>query len=82
VKNSHFRKRYHRIKARRGAQRAIVAVAHALLRTIYVVLKTGVPYQEPLRSPLTETQRTRKVQRLSRELKNLGLDVTLKTKNA
>ena len=82
VKNSHFRRRYHRIKARRGPQRAIVAVAHALLRTIYVVLKTGVPYQEPLRSPLTETQRTRKVQRLSRELRNLGFDVTLKTKNA
>ena len=82
TKNSHFKARYHRIKARRGSQRAIVAVAHTLLRTIYVVLKTGQPYHEPVRPPLTETQRTRKAQRLSRELQNLGFEVTLKTKAA
>lgn len=81
-KNSHFKARYYRIKARRGSQRAIVAVAHTLLRTIYVVLKTGQPYQEPVRPPLSETQRTRKAQRLTRELQNLGFEVTLKTKAA
>lgn len=80
TKNSHFKARYHRIKSRRGSQRAIVAVAHTLLRTIYFVLKTGQPYQEPIRPPLTETQRTHKAQRLSRELQKLGFDVTLKTK--
>lgn len=82
TKNSHFKRRYHRIKSRRGPQRAIVAVAHALLRTIYVVLKSGRPYEEPIRPPLTELQRCRKAQRLSRELKNLGFDVTLQTKEA
>jgi hypothetical protein len=55
--------RYHRIKARRGSQRAVVAIAHTLLRTIYMVLKTRQPYQEPVRPPLTEAQRTRKAQR-------------------
>src|SRR5437899_10348959 len=82
TKNSHFKARYHRIKARRGSQRAVVAVAHALLRTIYVVLKTRQPYQEPVRPPLTEPQRTRKAQRLSRELRNLGFELMLKTKAA
>lgn len=82
TKNSHFRARYYRIKARRGSQRAIVAVAHTLLRTVFVVLKTGQPYQEPLRRPLTETQRTRKANRLTRELRNLGFEVTLKSKTA
>ena len=81
-KNSHFKAKYHRLKARRGSQRAVVAVAHTLLRTIYVVLKTRQPYQEPVRPPLTETQRTRKAQRLARELGNLGFEVTLKTKAA
>jgi transposase len=82
TKNSHFKARYHRIKARRGSQRAIVAVAHTLLRTIYVVLKTGKPYQEPIRPPLTQTQRTHKAQRLARELQNLGYEVALKAKTA
>ena len=80
VKNSHYKARYHRIKSRRGSQRAIVAVAHSLLRTIYVVLKTGQPYQEPTRPLLTEKQRTRKAQRLTRELQQLGFEVTLNTK--
>ena len=81
-KNSHFKARYHRIKARRGSQRAIIAVTHTLLRTVFVVLKTGQPYQEPARPPLTDRQRTRKTERLTRELQNLGYDVTLKAKNA
>src|SRR5262249_19046602 len=53
---------------------------HALLRTIYLVLKTGQPYQEPLRPALTEDRRDRKTERLSRELRNLGYDVILRIK--
>jgi transposase len=82
TKGSHFKARYHRIKVRRGPQRAVMAVGHTLLGTIFVVLKTGKPYQEPARPILSERQRARKAQRLSRELQNLGFEVTLKTKNA
>src|SRR5215470_9095321 len=82
TKNSHFKASYYRLKARRGSQRAIVALAHTLLRTVFVVLKTGQPYQEPLRRPLTETQRTRKANRLTRELRNLRFEVSFKTKPA
>ena len=82
TKGSHFKARYYRVKARRGSQRAIVAVGHTLLRTIFVVLKTGTAYEEPIRPILTETQRSRKAQRLSRELRNLGFEVVLKTKDA
>lgn len=82
TKNSHFKARYHRVKARRGSQRAIVAVGHTLLRTIYVVLKTGQAYQEPTRPPLSDTRRTHKAQRLCRDLRNLGFEVTIKTKAA
>jgi transposase len=82
TKNSHFKARYHRIKARRGSQRAVVAVAHVLLRTIYTVLKNRRPYQEPNRLPLSAAQCTRKAQRLSRELQNLGFEVTIKPKAA
>ena len=57
-------------------------VAHTLLRTIYLVLNTGQPYQEPIRQPVTEQIRARKAQRLTRELRNLGFEVTLKAKPA
>jgi len=82
AKNCQFKNRYHRICSRRGPQRAIVGVAHALLRTIYVVLKTGQPYQESLRPQLTENQRNRKAERLTRDLRNLGYDVMVRVKTA
>jgi transposase len=81
-KGSQFKARYHRVRARRGSQRAIVAVGHSLIRTIFVVLKTGKPYQEPARPIVTPKQRTHKAQRLTRELHNLGFEVILKIKNA
>jgi len=81
-KGSHFKARYDRVRARRGSQRAILAVGHGLVRTVFVVLKTGKPYQEPIRPLLTEKQRHRKAERLSRELGQLGFAVTLKPKTA
>ena len=58
--HSQFRATYYRIKARRGSKRAIVAVAHELLRVAYVVLQTGEPYTEPAPRLLPERTRHRK----------------------
>lgn len=73
-KGSHFKARYHRIKVRRDPQRAILAVGHSLVRTVFAVLKTAKPYQGP---PFDRScpKSARKIQRLSKELKNLGYDV-------
>ncbi len=35
------------VKSRRGYKRAIVAVAHKMLRTIYAMLRDGTPYADP-----------------------------------
>ena len=77
-KNCHFKSTYYGVRARRGAKRAIVAVAHRLLRTIFVVLKTGQPYFEPMRTQLPERQRVTKAQRLCARLRNMGFAVVLK----
>jgi hypothetical protein len=77
-KNCHFKSTYYGVRARRGAKRAIVAVAHGLLRTIFVVLKSGHPYCEPMRTPLPEQQRITKAQRLCARLRNMGFNVILK----
>jgi transposase len=42
-----FHSMYRRIATRRGKKRAIIAVAHAILRVIYSILTTGKPYIEP-----------------------------------
>lgn len=42
-----FQRYYRSLTPRRGAKRAIVAVAHKMLRVIYAVLTTGTPYRDP-----------------------------------
>jgi transposase len=46
TKGSYFGAQYHRLAGRRGKKRALVAVAHAQLRVIYHLLRTGESYQD------------------------------------
>lgn len=79
-KGSRFRAKYYAIKSRRGPKRAIVAVAHSLLLTIYAVLQSGKPYSEPDPPPLPEPKRLKKAQDLCRKLEQLGFHIALKEK--
>lgn len=79
-KDSHFRNKYYRLKSRCGPQRALMAINHTLLKSIYVVLSQHQAYQEPKLSSLTETQKRRKANTLCRQLRELGYDVSLKPK--
>ena len=47
VKGSYYREKYYRLKARRGAKRAIVGIAHRVLKAVYHILKDGVPFKDP-----------------------------------
>lgn len=44
TKNSYFKSQYHRLAARRGKKKAIVAVAHSIAVIIYHVLKYKKPF--------------------------------------
>jgi hypothetical protein len=44
---SAFRAKYEALVIRRGHKRTIVALAHKLLRTIFVVLSRREPYRDP-----------------------------------
>jgi len=46
VKGSYFSAQYQRIAARRGKNRAVVAVAHSMLIAIYHVLRYHVPFRD------------------------------------
>ena len=45
-KDSYFSAQYQRIAARRGRNRATIAVAHSILIAIYHVLKDDVPFKD------------------------------------
>ena len=45
-KNSYFKAQYHRLAGRRGKKRAIGAVKHSLLVTVYFMLRDNKPYKD------------------------------------
>jgi transposase len=46
TKASFFKARYHRLAARRGKKRAVMAIAHSMLRAIWHMLRTGEVYPD------------------------------------
>ena len=66
VKNSSLRARYFSLKPRLGHKKAIIAVAAAMLRIIYHMLKDGTFYQDL--GP--DYRRTRNPERAARSLAN------------
>ncbi|MFN8610913.1 MAG: transposase [Vulcanimicrobiota bacterium] len=78
TKGSYWKDLYHRKKATRGSQKAIVAVAHALLVTIYHMVRRGTAYQD-LGADYHKRQNRQKVaKKRVAELSSLGFDVQLR----
>jgi transposase len=77
TKGSYLSAQYHRLAARRGAKRAILAVAHSILVIIYHLLRDGTTYQD-LGSTYFDQRNAQAVLRRSvRRLEGLGYRVTL-----
>src|SRR5215470_14636310 len=77
-KDSYLRAQFYRIKARRGAKKAIMAVAASILTAIYHMLKDGTTYQDlgynHFNRRSTDQQKTRLIKRLA----DLGYAVEIK----
>jgi transposase len=69
--------RYRRLKARRGHQRAILAVAHQILKITYYLLATEATYDELGPDYFDRRHTTRAIRRHVRQLEQLGYHVTL-----
>jgi len=72
VKDSFFSAQYQRIAARRGKNRATVAVAHSMLIAIYHILKHGVPFHDLGASYYDTFNRERKINSCLKRLNALG----------
>ena len=82
VKDTHLAAVYRRLAARRGKQRAIMAVAHRLLVAIYHMLKERVPYREIGTVPVPEPVKRKRAERLQRQIEHLGFAVQLEPVSA
>jgi transposase len=70
-KGSEFQAAYQRWKPKLGHKRAIVAVAHMMVRAIYQVLSTGKPYSGPAANPMPDDKAERLIRHHTRRLKTL-----------
>ena len=77
TKGSYFKTLYRRMAARKGKKRAVVAVAHALLVTGYILVATARKYEDLGADYFDRLDQQRLTQRLVKRLERLGHKVTL-----
>lgn len=72
-KNSFFKEKYYRLKSRTTPKKAIVAIAHKILKVVYHIVKHGVEYQELGAEYLHRQNEKATLRRLEKQAANLGL---------
>jgi transposase len=77
TKGTYLSTLYHRLAARRGKKRAIVAVAHSMVVSAFYMLVRQQPYQELGATCFDKQQRHHLVDRLTRRIAQLGYEVRL-----
>src|SRR5262245_32837495 len=76
TKGTYLSALYQRLAARRGKNRAIIAVAHVMMRSIFHMLSRQEPYHE-LGANYFDERRHYTVDRLARRIEHLGYRVHL-----
>jgi hypothetical protein len=82
TKGSYLRDKFHRLRARMGAKKAAVAVAHKILVAAFHMLRRAVAFADLGAGYLDRVDRHRTAKRLVRRLDALGYDVMLRSKAA
>jgi transposase len=79
-KDSYLKDKFFRLKARRGSGRAAMAIAHKLLKTVYIMLSSGTEYRDLGAAYLDSLDARRVKTNLVRRLERLGYDVMITPK--
>ncbi len=82
AKGTYLRDKYYRLKARRGAKRAIVAIGHKILLAVYHMLSQQVSYNDLGDLYLDKLNKQHLTRNLVRRLERLGFRVTLEQQAA
>ena len=78
-KDSYFHAQFLRLKARRGPKKAILAVAASMLTDVYYMLRDGVEFHDVGGQYFVQQDKDHLAKRLVRRLRDLGVEVELKT---
>ncbi|MFJ6356975.1 IS110 family RNA-guided transposase [Pseudarthrobacter oxydans] len=76
-KNTYLAAKYHRLTARSGRNKALVAVEHSILTAAWHMLANGECYSEPRADHYTRTNPSRAKNNAIKQLNSLGYDVTI-----
>ena len=77
-KDSYLRAQFLRIKSRRGAKKAILAVASSMLTAAYFMLRNGVEYHDLGSRYFADRDKEHLTKRLLQRLRDLGVAVEVK----
>jgi transposase len=77
TKDTYLSTLYQRLAARRGKKRAIIAVAHSIMRSVFHMLSRNAPYRELGANYFDERRRQFTVARLAQRIEHLGYHVHL-----
>jgi transposase len=77
TRDTYLAAQYHRLRARRGANRATIAVGHSILIAAWHMLSTGETYADPGGDYFARRDPERTTRRLIAQLERLGHTVTL-----
>jgi transposase len=77
TKDTYLKARYHRLAARRGKKRAIVAIGRSILVSIWHMLSRHEPYQDLGADYYDQRRKDTKVSYLTKQLSKLGFVVSL-----
>jgi len=78
TKDSYLRAQFLRIKARRGAKKAIMAIAASMLTACYFMLRDEVPYKDLGAQHFDRHDTAKTIGRLVKRLQDLGCEVDVR----
>ena len=79
TKASYLHAQFLSVRSRRGARKAIIAVAASILTAIYHMLKNGTPYRDLGPQHLDNRNKEARIRRLLTSLRNLGFPADFQT---
>lgn len=77
TKDTYYSRKYKSLITRKGARKALVAIAHKILVAVYQILKNREPYSEPDDRGYQEKRKQALIKRSLERLHELGVDLRL-----
>jgi transposase len=74
-KRSYYRSKYYRLKARRGAKKAIVAIANRIMKAVFHIIKYGTSFKDLGENYLSEINKSSMLKNLKKNAKYMGYNL-------